>query len=701
MAQVEQCPPRMRGGYENRGMLWTTWNRSQRCALQIARGALLFLCSLAVVRAQAEPAQAEREFDPGLFLLLRSSDAPVDLFHPDHQRGPDGALAPLPRPARGGKVRVHIESIPDHLNYALANKAAVRRVLNELHATLLSTDLATLQLEPALARSFVREDLLVLKTEHAGLYPQALRVSAQAPACLFGALAERDGRLELAPRSPHHPLTETLRVDPAHVERRLAGAVITFQLRPNAVWHPSPGFEHHLFDAHDVAFSFSIYANPHVLCDERRGAFASIARCDELDRSSVRFFVLEPHFQILETLGEMVLLPAHLFDLKDPDHPAFDAQADAAACAEAINHNRHNRAWIGLGPYRLVSIDESTIEAERFPDYFDSADAGFVDHIQWRYLPDEQAFTALEAGQLDFFDRVNSERFFGPATKNEAFARRYYRGFSFQGGYNFIAWNLRRKLFEDVRVRRALAHCFDSQGFLDGYYHGVGQPVTGPFARISPAYDESVAVPALDFERARALMLEAGWYDRDGDGYLDRDGQRFAFDLLMPAGNDTSMNYGLVLQAGLERIGVECRLQALEFNRFSENYRNREFDAAALAWAPAVETDPEPNWHSRWAKPDVRGSNAVGLADPEVDRLIEAGQRTFDVEARMAIWQALHRRIAELQPCLFLHNPPRKFVLNRALRGHQTSRLDPGYAIRRWYYPEGTPGTRPLAGEPR
>ena len=39
--------------------------------------------------------------------------------------------------------------------------------------------------------------------------------------------------------------------------------------------------------------------------------------------------------------------------------------------------------------------------------------------------------------------------------------------------------------------------------------------------------------------------------------------------------------------------------------------------------------------------------------------------------------------------------PPRKFAMNKDIRGMQAFSIPPGYSVRRWYYPEGTPGTRP------
>jgi ABC-type transport system substrate-binding protein len=74
--------------------------------------------------------------------------------------------------------------------------------------------------------------------------------------------------------------------------------------------------------------------------------------------------------------------------------------------------------------------------------------------------------------------------------------------------------------------------------------------------------------------------------------------------------------------------------------------------------------------------------------------LIDAGRAELDWTKRAATWRALHRRLYEMQPYLVAYNPPRKFVMNKALRGFQSFGLDPNYSLRRWYYAEGAPGTR-------
>jgi ABC-type transport system substrate-binding protein len=104
------------------------------------------------------------------------------------------------------------------------------------------------------------------------------------------------------------------------------------------------------------------------------------------------------------------------------------------------------------------------------------------------------------------------------------------------------------------------------------------------------------------------------------------------------------------------------------------------------------ESDPEATFHSKTANGDT--SNFPGLADPEVDKLIEKLQGELDRKARAGIWHELQRRLYELQPYLWGFSPPRKFAYSQKLRGVEFVRPDPNYVARRWHWAAGTPGTR-------
>ena len=133
-------------------------------------------------------------------------------------------------------------------------------------------------------------------------------------------------------------------------------------------------------------------------------------------------------------------------------------------------------------------------------------------------------------------------------------------------------------------------------------------------------------------------------------------------------------------------MGVELALQGREWTALRERTAKSDFDAVSMGWVTPPVVDPEQTWHSKWAG---QGSeNLSGLADPEVDRLIESIQVELDPSKQKELFAQLQRRIYALQPYLFGVNVPRKFAMSKRVRNLECYVIDPGYSIRRWFVVE-------------
>lgn len=681
--------------------------------LALPAAAALALFALAAPSCGGDDAAAVASAPPPSVPALRTLPefraGPVepDLYHPERQPAADGRRPPLPEPALGGEVTVHLSALPARLNTALGADANASIVLAAVHASLSSSDRESWETRLDLARERWLEDELVLADDappRAGeqTFARMLRGSGAEKAVrepvrvLAGRVEDLGLAWRVTPLAPGNPLSGPLELSKAQVREVVPAGAVTFELRRGVVWQPSPGVELHPFDVDDVLFSFSIYANPFVLCGERRYQYEKIAHVVRVDDARVRFHLGRFDAWAVDDVGEMPILPRHLFDLTDPDHAQHDPAASLEVRGRHVNESRFNQEFVGLGPYRVTRYGDGVIEAERFVDYHDPAGAGYLDRLRWRAITsDATAYQALLAGEIDVGARLDARQFLGPDFERPEVAARLYRAWTSLGSYSYVAWNLHRPPLDDERVRRALNHCLDVQELFASQWGGLGVRVSGPMPYHSPGYDREVPLAKFDLARARELLAQADWYDRDGDGWVERDGKPLVLGYAAIAGNEFSRNVGQKLQENLARVGVELSIRDVEFATFRQGILDRAYDCFSMAWNPPLEPDPEQLWHSRWGAPGVRSANYAGLQDAEVDRLIEAGQREPDVEARMAVWRALHRRIQELAPFLFLGAPAMKMALPRAVRGIQLFHVAPGYDLSRWYYPAGTPGTRP------
>ncbi len=639
--------------------------------LALPVGALVFLSGFGTT-LQSEPngepkgaaATSEHPFGPGA--------VPFD----DFRESVEGSS----KPVRGGRLVVHIPSRPLHLNHVIEAGADARRILEEVHARLVERNMETWELEPSLAESIEVFDRLNFLPSKGGSASSVYGREVYGSHAKFAWLPIEWSLPDDPSSSEETPPTISFFND-GDYESVDSASVFLFRLRQDALWHDG-----HRFDAGDVIFTLDTYLNPAVQSEHARHLFQQIRSYEALDAYTVRVEFEQSYFMSLDIFeDDFAILPSHIFNLADEDNPHFDSEATDAERAEFIHSNSANVNWVGLGPYRVTEFSDQHIEAERFDNYFDKQDAGWVDEIRWRIIPDDNAAKqALLAGEIDFFGRLRSRELLGEFTAQEAFAEQFDKGFYYSPQMNFIAWNQRRALFRDVRVRQALAHSFDWQEFIDTIGSEMGEAVTATWYRFSPAYDAELERFPFDLDRAEELLAESGWFDRDGDGVIDKDGERFEFEYLFNKNDATMRLVGQKLKENLERIGIVMNMAERDFAAKQALVGERNFDAAAGSWILGPETDPVGLWHSKGADVE-RSFNQSGYRDERSDQLIEDIQGELDDNRRIPLYHELQARIYEAQPMMFGCVFPVKFAVSKRVRGVQRFFLDPGYSLRRWF----------------
>jgi peptide/nickel transport system substrate-binding protein len=390
--------------------------------------------------------------------------------------------------------------------------------------------------------------------------------------------------------------------------------------------------------------------------------------------------VPSPVFKTLfEGLESVEVLDAHRFRARFQTPYAFRSMAfvlpvvpEHVFAGEDFLKAGVNRAPLSNGPYRLAAWKAGeAVELERNPKYW--GERGSFERILFRILPDNMtAFRLLTLGELDedqidatLKARAGSDPRFVACCRLLEF---------YTLDWSYVALNNRSPFFVDARVRRALTMLTDRAAAARELYRGSARVISGPWAPDSPAYDPSVAPLPFDPAAAKALLAQAGWKDSDGDGSLDRQGKKFSFELLIPAGFDTGRQVAEMLAAELARAGVTAAVRTMEWTAFIERVDAGQFEAASLAWS-AVDPnpDPYPYWHSSQCPPN--GLNAGCYRSPEADRWMTEARGELDAGRRDAIYHRLHRLFRDDAPVIFLVNSTQKFGLGRDLQGVTPSPL--------------------------
>ena len=438
------------------------------------------------------------------------------------------------------------------------------------------------------------------------------------------------------------------------------GLTITFHLRKGVRWEDG-----HPFTSADVLFGFKTIIDPRTPT-AYAGDFLEVARAETPDPYTFRVTYKRPFAPALSSWGNIVVLPRHLLEGKD------------------ITKSPLGRRPVGLGPYRLKEWKtQERIELVYNPGYFEGRP--YLDGYVMRIIPDPATmFLELKSGGLDWmglspmqYKRQTDTPFFRANFKK-------YKYLSFS--YTYLGYNLRNPLFRDKRARQAISYAIDKEEIIRGVLLGYGVEATGPYKPDAWFYNPNVRRYPYDPKRARELLAELGWKDHDGDGWLDRDGRRFSFTVITNQGNPLRDRTAQIIQYRLRQVGIEMKIRTLEWTAFINDFIDkRRFEAVILGWTLGQDPDIYDIWHS--SKTGEKQLNFVGYKNPEVDRLLVEGRRTFDRERRKEIYWRIQEILAEDQPYTFLYVPMALPVIHRRFRGIKPAPAGISYNFIRWWVP--------------
>jgi ABC-type transport system substrate-binding protein len=428
----------------------------------------------------------------------------------------------------------------------------------------------------------------------------------------------------------------------------LAEPQVVFQLRKNVRWHDGAPFT-----SRDVAFTYRAIMDD-ATASPRKPDFDLILNVETPDEHTVRVTYRKPYSPALES-WMISMLPSHLLEGKP----------------QSWWVENFNRTPIGTGGFRFAKWKTNEfIRVERNPDYFD-APAPWLDGIVYRFMPDQLTLRlAFETRQIDFWSAE-------PWTVN-AFVNdpRFQVFTSPTSSYTYIGWNLKRPLFQDPLVRRALAHAVDVPSMVRFILYGHGLQSTGLFTPQMWFFNPSIQPMAYDPEKARALLAEAGW-TLGPDGILQKNGERFSFTLITSNGNEVRRDIATLTQDGLKNLGIEVKVELYEWAVFLKNHINKgDFDAMVLGWSLGNGYDQYQIWHSSQTNPEQL--NVVGYKSPQADRLLDDIRQEYNREKIIRMAGELQNIIYQDQPYLFLYVPEGTSVM-----------WDDSYRIRR---PDGKGG---------
>lgn len=405
------------------------------------------------------------------------------------------------------------------------------------------------------------------------------------------------------------------------------GKSITFTLRDGVTWHDGRPFT-----AADVAFSaLEPWSRRQNL---GRIVFKDLEAVDTPDDRTAVFRFRQPTpLQLIENAlpALTAVVPKHLFEGTD------------------IDRNPHNEQLVGTGPFRYREHKPGEYYLlERNPGYWVQGEP-HLDRIVYRVLPDRGAVVAAhEAGeiQLSAFSAVPLEELDRlEALPDVAVVRKGYEGITYQ---LTVEINHRRREFQDVRVRRAIAHAIDQGTVVGTIFRGFAEAATGPVPKTGqPFHTPDVATYAFDPQQAEALLDEAG-YPRSTSG------ARFAIRLLPAPWFEQTRQMGDYLRQALQAVGIDVTLVGNDAAGHTKAvYTDHDFDLAI--GSPVYRNDPAISTtilYQGGLPAGVPFSNQYGWDDADTNALIAEAAAELDPAGRIELYKRFQQRAADQLPLI-------------------------------------------------
>lgn len=475
------------------------------------------------------------------------------------------------------------------------------------------------------------------------------------------------------------------------------GMKVTFEIKEDAKWDngtPVTG--------EDYLFTIKAIINPKTNCEHLKGYYSWLGdiAIDSANNRKVTVFCKEKYFKITEfalyrCLPEYVYDPNKImrkFSVKDlmANAEKLKGDNDIIAFAESFNSEKHQRDASGIsgfGPYKFEKwTTGQEIVITRKKDWWGDKYASQRDFwaypakIVFKVIPDNNtAFTALKDNKLSAYDAIDAKRF-KELEENKLFSDSFNLIRIGRFSYTYLGFNMRKEKLKDVRVRKAIAHSIDRDQINKTLSNGEGV-LANTFVHVDQTKFLNPDIKPMEYntEKAKTLLGEAGWKDTDGDGFLDKNKQKFTLDIKMPSGSDVAKQQALMYKEQLKKVGIDLNIVEREWTVYLQEMDKFDFELNMGGWTiPARVSDPYQLWHTKSAVNG--GSNYPNFGNAESDKLIEELRSTLDENKRIELYKKFQQMLADEQPVVYMFYPKNRIAISKKFEVEPTM-INPGFSL--------------------
>jgi len=477
----------------------------------------------------------------------------------------------------------------------------------------------------------------------------------------------------------------------------------TFRLNPKARFSDGQPIT-----AADVVFSWETLKTKGR--PNHRSAYSKVASVQTPDDLTVKFiFGPQGDRELPLILALMPILPKHIYEKREFEASSLDIP-------------------VGSGPYVVAEVKPGkSITFSRDPNWW-GADLPVnrgrfnFDELVYEYYRDNGTRNvAFTKGLFDFqqeWDPTNwSTGYDFPAVRDGKIVLETFEQKT-PTGMLALAFNTRREIFADKRVRQALIALFDFEWANTNLYHGLYRRTESYFQRSDLS---ALEVPASDGERqllapfpssvdadvmdgkyrltktdgsgrdrsvrrkAIALFAEAGWKIKDGTMSNENTGKPFTFEILVA--QKRQERYALTYAKSLKTLaGIEITVRQVDSAQYQERRQKFDFDMIEHFWYASLSPGNEQNFYWSVSAADTDGTrNYPGIKDPATDAMIKAMLSARTREEFVDATRALDRILISGRYFIPLFHWPAQWVARRSEVSYPKVQSLDGYKLDTWW----------------
>ncbi|KUO67212.1 MAG: bicyclomycin resistance protein [Alphaproteobacteria bacterium BRH_c36] len=481
-------------------------------------------------------------------------------------------------------------------------------------------------------------------------------------------------------------------------------SAITFNINPKAKFSDGKPIT-----SDDILFSWKTlrdHGRPN-----HRAYYKKVTTAERISDLSVRFNLEPGDRELPLILGLMPVLPAHLLSEDSVQLTTLTPP-------------------IGSGPYTISHVDAGrAVVYKRHKDWWANDLASSrgrfnFDDIRYDYFRDDAAMLeAFKSGRIDMRIEEDPSRWAGGYGERERGGAKLVRRefeLGLPAGMNALAFNSRRTVFADPKVRDGIIKLFDFSWINKNLYHGlyertqsyfersvlssVGRPADEKEKALLSEYPDAVSpdimagtyrMPDTDgtgrnranWRDALKLFGEAGYHLKDGKLLNQKTGEQLAFEIL--AGTTTNERLFLAFSRDLEKLGIAARVRVVDSAQYQSRIKSYDYDMIQTRWPSSLSPGNEQifRWSSTMAEREGT-FNFAGVKNKAADAMIEAMLSAREEDDFVAAVRALDRVLLSGHYVVPLFHLPRQWIgyWTRLRQPEKTSLF--GYQLDTWWAAE-------------